>query len=96
MSGVKYTRYKGRAGWTGNYGDYREPWGMCDRTGLMYPRSQIVKQMQQTGNGVTWSGLWVGIPNLDQLDQQKRVPPVKRDPTPVKLPRPNPNLPTPF
>lgn len=92
---MRYTSLRSRAGWNG-WGEYREPLGMCQRTGLMYPRNQIVRQMVQTGNGVTWSGLWVGIENLDALDEQKKVPPVKKDPTPVKWPLPNPNWFTPY
>lgn len=67
-----------------------EPYGKCDYTGMMFPRSQLVKQMRQAGNNVYWSGLYVYKDFIDPLDDQLRVPPIPQiDPPPVKDPRPN-------
>lgn len=76
--------------------DGPEPWGMCDYSGLMYPRNQLVRQMRQAGDSITWSGLWVYWEYLDPLDEQKKPPPVKADPYPVPYPRPNPEIPEVF
>lgn len=91
---ARYIKYPTR-----NYLDataFEEPWGMCDHTGTMWPRSQLVRQMIQSGNSVTWNGLWVAQCYVDPLDYQKKVPPVKKDPTPVRYPRPNPDVKTVF
>lgn len=69
--------------------DFLEPWGQCDLSGQMFPRNQLVRQMIQSGNQVTWSGFWVYRDYIDPLDDQLRPPPVKADPFPVKNPRPN-------
>lgn len=66
------------------------PWGMCDKTGLMYLRSELVRQMIQTGDSVSWNGTWVATENIDPLDEQRKIPPIKGDPTPIEYPRPNP------
>jgi hypothetical protein len=49
--------------------------------------------MRQTGNTISWSGLWVYVDYVDPLDEQKKPPPIKADPRPVPYPRPNPDIP---
>ena len=90
---MKYVKYKVK-----NYlnDDFHEPWGMCDYSGQMYPRSQLLRQMRQGGNTVYWSGLWVYKDFIDPLDEQLKPPPVKPDPRPVRYPRPNPSIPEVF
>lgn len=59
---------------------------MCDRSGEMYER--LYKQYEWAGDIITWTGLWVGRPHLDVLQEQFRTPLIKDDPTPLEHPRP--------
>lgn len=83
---ARYIRYQVR-----NYlhDEFLEPWGQCDLSGQMFPRSQLARQMIQSGDDVTWSGFWVFREYLDPLNEQLKPPPVKADPKPVRYPRPN-------
>jgi hypothetical protein len=69
--------------------DFLEPWGQCDQSGQMFPRSQLVRQMIQAGNDVTWSGFWVHRAYIDPLNEQLKTPPTQDDPKPVPYPRDN-------
>jgi hypothetical protein len=56
----------------------------------MAPMTEFTKQMRQAGDNVYWDGtLVLNRPDiLDPLQDQLRVPPIKDDPVPIKLPRP--------
>ncbi len=62
--------------------------GVCDRTGFVFNHKDLVKQMQWSGNSIVWTGLWVGKPFLDVLNEQNRPPITKVDPEVVKDPKP--------
>jgi hypothetical protein len=62
--------------------------GVCDRTGFICNRGDLVKQMQWAGNSLIWTGLLVYKEEVDPPQPQDKVPPVKADPTPVIDPRP--------
>jgi hypothetical protein len=62
--------------------------GMCDRSGFLYMRKDLVKQMEWRGNDLVWTGFFVGRDQLDVPNQQSRTPILKPDPVPVKDPRP--------
>lgn len=87
----KYIKFPRRNYIDENY--FSPPVGMCDTTGLMVYRPRLLRQLVQAGDSVTWEGNWVAPEYYDPLDQQKKTPPVKGDPTPVKDPRPLPAAP---
>lgn len=58
----------------------------CDRSWKMY--EQLHKQYEWAGDQKIWTGLWVGLDELDHPNEQLRTPLVKDDPKPVKDPRP--------
>lgn len=64
-----------------------EPLGVCDISGQVFKRKDLLKQMEWRGNSLQWTGMWVGRPYLDSPNQQNRPPVVKADPVPVKNPR---------
>lgn len=93
MARARYLNYrvpKSRHGY-----DFIQPWMKCDTTSLYGPMTEFGKQMRQAGDSVYWSGAIVlNKPEImDPLNAQLKVPPIKADPYPVKLPRPfnNPN-----
>lgn len=62
--------------------------GMCDRSGRMFYRKDLRKQMEWRGDSLGWIGLIVGVPYLDEPNSQLRPPPIKDDPISIKDPRP--------
>ncbi len=69
-----------------------DEWGsealaICDQTGFIFKRKDLVRQMQWRGNRLVWTGFLVGRPYLDVPNEQLRPPPLKPDPVPVKEPR---------
>jgi len=68
--------------------DNPEPSGVCDRSGFTFNHKDLVKQMEWRGNSYLWTGLLVGRQYLDAPQEQLRPPLVKKDPQPVKNPRP--------
>lgn len=75
--------------------DFITPWMKCDTSMLYGPMTEFTKQYAQAGDSVYWKGtLVLNHPDiLDPLNDQLKVPPIKADPYPIKLPRPfnNPN-----
>ena len=61
--------------------------GICDATGFVFKRTDLVKQMEWRGNSLQWTGYMVGRPYLDKPNEQLRTPLLKPDPIPVKNPR---------
>ena len=66
----------------------RQAFGICDRTGYLFDRKDLVKQMRWTGDKLVWTGLWVGKPFIDIPNPQSRNPLLGPDPVPVLFPRP--------
>lgn len=65
-----------------------EAMGICDRSGFLFNRKDLKKQMRWAGNSLVWTGLWVGEPFLDIPNQQGQSPELGPDPIPVAFPRP--------
>ena len=65
-----------------------EAFGICDRSGFLFNRKDLVKQMQWAGDSLVWTGLWVGKPFLDVPNEQSRSPILGPDPVPIPFPRP--------
>lgn len=64
-----------------------EALGICDLTGFIHKRKDLLRQMQWRGNRLVWTGFLVGRNYLDKPNEQLRPPPLKPDPVPVKMPR---------
>ena len=65
-----------------------EALGICDYTGFVHLRKDLVQQLQYRGNGLVWTGLYVGIDYADVPNEQERPPILPPDPVPVQFPRP--------
>jgi hypothetical protein len=63
--------------------------GRCDRSGYLCRREDLVKQMEYSGTGLYWTGLWVLKKFLDKPNPALLAPPIKADPKPIKDPRPD-------
>jgi hypothetical protein len=61
--------------------------GICDYTGFVFPKKDLIKQMEWRGNSLVWTGFLVGRPYVDKPNQQLRPPILPPDPIPVKNPR---------
>lgn len=61
--------------------------GICDYTGFVFNKRDLVKQMEWRGNALVWTGFMVGRPFLDVPNEQNRTPILPPDPVPVPLPR---------
>jgi hypothetical protein len=70
--------------------------GICDRTGFLFNRKDLVKQMVWAGNKLVWTGFWVGRPFVDMPNEQSRPSILGPDPVPVPFPRPALTLLTPW
>lgn len=68
-----------------------EALGICDKTGFVFNRKDLVKQMAWQGNALVWTGAYVGKPYLDKPSEQGRSPSLPPDPIPVVQPRPDAN-----
>jgi hypothetical protein len=67
--------------------DFPEALGICDYTGFVFNRKDLVKQMEWRGNALIWTGLFVGRPYVDTPNEQLRPPILPPDPVPVLFPR---------
>lgn len=65
-----------------------EALGICDYTGFVFKRKDLVRQMEWRGNALIWTGFLVGRPYVDTPNEQLRPPILPPDPVPVRLPRP--------
>lgn len=61
--------------------------GICDYTGFVFLRKDLVRQMEWRGNALVWTGFYVGKPYADVPNQQNRPPILPPDPIPVRDPR---------
>lgn len=70
-----------------NYSTYG--WGICDLSGLRFQHTDLVHDMQYAGNSLQWTGLMVSKRFLRPPNPQEKIPPIKSDPYPIPLPRPD-------
>lgn len=61
--------------------------GICDYTGFVHNRRDLVQQMEWRGNAIVWTGLFVGRQYADKPNEQLRPPILPPDPVPVRFPR---------
>lgn len=61
--------------------------GICDKTGFVFRRIDLVKQMEWRGGALVWTGFLVGRPYVDKPNEQLRPPILPPDPVPAQLPR---------
>jgi hypothetical protein len=61
--------------------------GICDYTGFVHNRRDLVQQMDWRGNAIVWTGLFVGRQYADKPNEQLRPPILPPDPVPVRFPR---------
>lgn len=61
--------------------------GICDKSGFVFRRIDMVKQMEWRGNALVWTGFIVGKPFVDTPNAQLRPPMLPPDPVPVQNPR---------
>lgn len=64
-----------------------EALGICDYSGFVFLRKDLVKQMQWRGNRLAWNGFLVGRPYADVPNEQLKPPILSADPVPVINPR---------
>lgn len=62
--------------------------GICDRSGFVFLRKDMVRQMEWRGDDLAWTGFFVGVPYLDMPNEQGRPPILPSDPIPIRDPRP--------
>lgn len=67
--------------------DNPEALAVCDRTGFVFRRKDLVRQMEWRGTRLVWTGFYVGRPYLDQPNPQLKSPTLEPDPVPVREPR---------
>jgi hypothetical protein len=68
--------------------DNPEALGICDYTGFVFMRKDMVRQMEWRGNDLVWTGFYVGKPYADKPNEQNKTPILPPDPRPVIDPRP--------
>lgn len=61
--------------------------GICDKSGFVFRRIDMVKQMEWRGNALIWTGFIVGKPFVDTPNAQLKPPILPPDPVPVQNPR---------
>lgn len=61
--------------------------GICDYSGFVFNRRDMVRQMDWRGNALVWTGFYVGACYADVPNEQARPPILPPDPVPVKYPR---------
>jgi len=61
--------------------------GICDYSGFVFRRIDLVRQMEWRGNALVWTGYLVGRPYVDKPNEQLRPPILPPDPVPVLWPR---------
>ncbi len=67
--------------------DNPEALGICDKTGFVFKRKDLVGQMEWRGNALVYTGFLVGRPYVDTPNEQLRPPILPPDPVPVMMPR---------
>lgn len=64
-----------------------EAWGVCDRCTKVRPFRELQKQMEYSGDSLTWIGLLVCPEHLDRPQPQNRTRHLFPDPVPINNPR---------
>lgn len=67
--------------------DHPEALAICDSSGFIFKRKDLVRQMEWRGDRLAWTGFLVGKPYLDKPNAQLKPPHLKPDPVPVRDPR---------
>jgi hypothetical protein len=67
--------------------DSPEALGICDYTGFVHNRKDLIKQMEWRGNALVWTGFFVGRDYADVPNEQLRPPLLPPDPVPIRNPR---------
>jgi hypothetical protein len=69
--------------------DEQSPFGLgiCDYTGFVFNRKDLIKQMRWSGNAIVCTGFLVGRPYADIPNEQDRPPILPPDPVPLRDPR---------
>lgn len=67
--------------------DNPEALGICDYSGFVFKRADMVRQMEWRGNRLIWTGFIVGKPYSDMPNEQLRPPILRPDPVPIRYPR---------
>jgi hypothetical protein len=67
--------------------DHPEALGICDVSGQLYMRKDLVRQMVWRGESLVWTGFYVGKDQLDVPNEQARNPVLPPDPIPITDPR---------
>lgn len=57
--------------------------GICDYTGFIHLKQDLVRQMEYRGDRLVWTGFYVGKDYQDKPNQQLRPPMLPPDPIPV-------------
>lgn len=68
--------------------DHPQAVGICDYSGSVFMRKDLVRQMEWRGNDLVWTGFYVGRPYVDMPNEQAKSPILPPDPIPIKDPRP--------
>lgn len=61
--------------------------GICDSSGFVFKRKDLLRQMEWRGDRLAWTGFYVGRPYLDEPNAQLKPPHLKPDPYPLVDPR---------
>lgn len=61
--------------------------GICDATGFIFKRKDLLRQMEWRGERLVWTGYYVGRPFLDTPNPQLIPPFLPPDPVPIVDPR---------
>lgn len=61
--------------------------GICDYTGFVHNRKDLIRQMEWRGNAIVWTGFYVGRDYADVPNEQLRPPLLPPDPVPINEPR---------
>lgn len=67
--------------------DIPQALGICDYTGFVHNRTNLVRQMEWRGNALVWTGFYVGVDYADVPNEQLRPPILPPDPVPIREPR---------
>lgn len=67
--------------------DNPEALAICDYTGFVFHRKDLIRQMEWRGDRLLWTGFYVGRPFADAPNPQLRPPILPPDPVPVREPR---------
>ncbi len=67
--------------------DHPRGLGICDGSGFVFRRIDLIRQMEWRGERLIWTGFYVGRPFLDVPNPQNIPPILQPDPIPLFEPR---------